>query len=80
MSTGQEDEGRRREIISSAPFTSNRIISESQLSLMKVCKTIPCKILTAEAGVGGDPQLSIKVALHKIKPPLLDIIDFRKFK
>ncbi|CAM4697951.1 unnamed protein product [Leuciscus chuanchicus] len=39
---------------------------ESLLSPTKVYKTILCKMITTEAGVGGDPQLSIKVALHKI--------------
>jgi len=39
--------------------------SESQLSYRKVYKTILCKMITTEAGVVGDPQLFIKVALHK---------------
>jgi len=50
-------------------------IFESKLSLTKVYKTILCKMITTEVGVGGDSQLSIK-ALH---PPLLDVIIFRKF-
>jgi len=36
------------------------LCSQSQLSLMKVYKTIRCKMITKAAGVGGDPQLSIK--------------------
>jgi len=67
-------------MVGSAPFTSNSGLSVNQLFSTKVYKTILCKIITTEAGVGDDLQLSVKVTLHKVNPPLLDMIIFCKFK